>query len=765
GTLANSNYAITFVPKDFSITAMPITVTADAGQTKVYGAVDPASYTYASLPTGLLSNGATVSFTGALDRAAGENVGDWAIGQGTLANSNYAITFVPKDFSITAMPITVTADAGQTKVYGAADPASYTYASLPTGLLSNGATVSFTGALDRAAGENVGDWAIGQGTLANSNYAITFVPKDFSITAMPITVTADAGQTKVYGAVDPASYTYASLPTGLLSNGATVSFTGALDRAAGENVGNWAIGQGTLANSNYAITFVPKDFSITAMPITVTADAGQTKVYGAADPASYTYASLPTGLLSNGATVSFTGALDRAAGENVGNWAIGQGTLANSNYAITFVPKDFSITARPITVTADPKHKFSGQVDPPLTYQISDVLASTLTASVSSYPFIGNLSRIAGESSGIYQINQGTVSLGTNYELTYVPSNLTINCVTIDASTSSKPVPVGSLAILSAAVSPVAPDITVVFTVDNGNGVLATYTAITNGSGLATAQATLPVEVYLITATAGTGCASSVAYLPVYDPNGGFVTGGGWIMSPAGAYVLNDYTKTLSGKANFGFVAKYKKGNNEVDGNTEFQFQTGNLNFKSSSHEAMSLVIAGAQATYKGKGTINGIPGYSFMVSAIDGDKKSTGVTDKFRIKIWNGSGVVYDNQKLSPDNAEASTALGGGSIVIHEVKKNATAKVVIVEKTPEIVPFTITAYPNPSTQYFIIDIKGGTNEKTEVIVYDILGRMVKHIENGDSQEIKFGEELPSGTYIAIINQGVKQKTVRLVKK
>ena len=268
--------------------------------------------------------------------------------------------------------------------------------------------------------------------------------------------------------------------------------------------------------------------------------------------------------------------------------------------------------------------------------------------------------------------------------------------------------------------------------------------------------------MYKIKAAAGSGCANATAYLAVYDPNGGFVTGGGWIMSPLGAYTANP---TLTGKANFGFNAKYKKGNTQVDGNTEFQFQTGNLNFSSSSHEAMSLVIAGAQAIYKGQGTINGVPGYSFMVSAIDGEKKSAGVTDKFRIKIWNGAGVVYDNQTGAADNADATTAIGGGSIVIHEVKKNGAAKVVIVEKTPEIVPFAITAYPNPSAQYFIIDIKGGTSEKTEVIVYDILGRMVKHIQNSDSKEIKFGEELSSGSYIAIINQGTQQKTVRLIKQ
>jgi hypothetical protein len=37
----------------------------------------------------------------------------------------------------------------------------------------------------------------------------------------------------------------------------------------------------------------------------------------------------------------------------------------------------------------------------------------------------------------------------------------------------------------------------------------------------------------------------------------GFVTGGGWIDSPAGTYTADP---GLSGKATFGFVSKFKKG-------------------------------------------------------------------------------------------------------------------------------------------------------------------------------------------------------------
>jgi hypothetical protein len=156
--------------------------------------------------------------------------------------------------------------------------------------------------------------------------------------------------------------------------------------------------------------------------------------------------------------------------------------------------------------------------------------------------------------------------------------------------------------------------------------------------------------------------AEECIFLPVYDPEGGFVTGGGWIMSPEGAYYANPL---LTGKANFGFVSKYKKGATIPTGVTEFQFKVADLNFHSDSYEW--LVIAGAKAQYKGVGTINGMGEYKFMLSAIDADINDTDVftVDLFRIKIWTeddlgNENVVYDN---------AMTEIGGGSIVIHKGK------------------------------------------------------------------------------------------------
>jgi hypothetical protein len=152
-------------------------------------------------------------------------------------------------------------------------------------------------------------------------------------------------------------------------------------------------------------------------------------------------------------------------------------------------------------------------------------------------------------------------------------------------------------------------------------------------------------------------------YVVVYDPDGGFVTGGGWIDSPEGAYAPDT---TLSGKATFGFVSKYKKGATVPEGQTQFQFKVADLSFHSDSYQW--LVIAGPKAQYKGSGTINGEGDYGFMLTALDAELTPSSVVDKFRIKIWDklSGDIIYDNQPDDADDVELSTEIGGGSVVIH---------------------------------------------------------------------------------------------------
>lgn len=204
----------------------------------------------------------------------------------------------------------------------------------------------------------------------------------------------------------------------------------------------------------------------------------------------------------------------------------------------------------------------------------------------------------------------------------------------------------------------------------NGEGVVTE----TSGAGtVANSHSFAASGLYTISATVADACASATVtrQIVVYDPSSGFVTGGGWITSPAGAYVAQP---TLTGRANFGFVSKYLKGATVPVGQTEFQFQSANLNFHSERYEW--LVISGARAQFKGVGSVNGVGGYKFVLTAVDGNLIGSGnQADRFRIKIWHvdsttGIDVVdYDNQLDSTlaGGTSEGTLLSGGSIVIHK--------------------------------------------------------------------------------------------------
>jgi hypothetical protein len=144
-----------------------------------------------------------------------------------------------------------------------------------------------------------------------------------------------------------------------------------------------------------------------------------------------------------------------------------------------------------------------------------------------------------------------------------------------------------------------------------------------------------------------------------YDLSAGFVTGGGWIQSAAGAYGPD---LTLSGNATFAFDSKYNKGAGATapTGTTEFQFHAGGMDFQASSFQWLVVNQAGTTAQFAGTGTINGQGSYTFMLWAMDGG--NTG--DTFRVQITNNNGgaTVYDNG--------VNQLLGGGSIVIHTAGK-----------------------------------------------------------------------------------------------
>ena len=208
-------------------------------------------------------------------------------------------------------------------------------------------------------------------------------------------------------------------------------------------------------------------------------------------------------------------------------------------------------------------------------------------------------------------------------------------------------------------------------TVDWGDGSRGAAT-VTEDGGAGEARASHAYTgpgTYKVTITVddadGGVTASTFQYVVVYDPSGGFVTGGGLIESPAGAYKPDP---ALTGPAHFAFVSKYARGATVPTGSTSFRFKAAGLELESKAYEW--LVVAGARAQYKGTGTVNGVAGHTFTVTAVDGDQLGRGKPDLLRVQIWSPTGgLVYDNQSGAPLEADPVQGIAGGQVQVQSGK------------------------------------------------------------------------------------------------
>jgi len=200
--------------------------------------------------------------------------------------------------------------------------------------------------------------------------------------------------------------------------------------------------------------------------------------------------------------------------------------------------------------------------------------------------------------------------------------------------------------------------------VDWGDGTnSATSVSETNGSGTATGNhAYLQPGVYELALTVTDDDLGSATapyqYVVAFDPDGGFVTGAGWIDSPSGAYLADP---AMVGRASFGFVSRYQRGASVPTGRTDFQFRAADFQFQSTAYDFLVVTQGQRNAQFKGAGTINGALApdgseYRFTVWASDSGP------DTFRIRIWweDAGGVetvMYDNG--------VQQAISGGNIVV----------------------------------------------------------------------------------------------------
>lgn len=152
-----------------------------------------------------------------------------------------------------------------------------------------------------------------------------------------------------------------------------------------------------------------------------------------------------------------------------------------------------------------------------------------------------------------------------------------------------------------------------------------------------------------VTASDGAGNVGGPACLevPVYDPSGAFVTGGGWTRVGDGS----------DDRMTFSFVARYRKGD-APEGRARISVASRDLEFTSDRYEWLVTGPTGTDVRLRGVGTLEGWPSgaFRFELAAVD-----DGAGGTLQMKIWEAG---------YPDFVVLDTGAGrpveGGRIMIH---------------------------------------------------------------------------------------------------
>ncbi len=282
------------------------------------------------------------------------------------------------------------------------------------------------------------------------------------------------------------------------------------------------------------------------------------------------------------------------------------------------------------------------------------------------------------------------------------------------------------------------------------------------------------------------GDALSMTIVTVSKPvTGGFIVGGGKVLNSNSAGYIRGQTGL---ETDYQFDVKYNNSGTNPKGKVtimvcsyynKFGILDSELHTYIISTNAISSLNVGAPnatGTFSAKATLVEQLDDLTTVS-IEGNATfqmvafQNGCTQRVAITLHRKAGGIWfssswDGTKTIQQAVTSTSKVyvdGGGSC---STGGNLTAASGESDHFPVAAPFTVSAYPNPSDDQFVLDLQGAGTGKVEVVVYDILGRVVKLIERDDSYStIRFGEDLAAGTYTAEVRQGPYRKAIKLVKQ
>ena len=468
---------------------------------------------------------------------------------------------------------------------------------------------------------------------ASKDVSINVLKANATITAADLTVTYDGSPKAVTATVDPAVSGLKIFYTGV-----SVTYTRSTTPPTG--AGQYHV-DAVLDNINYAASKVTVTLVINKAPATLTFNGDPTFTYDGS-PKPVTAATDPSGL--SGVAITYNGSA--TAPTNAGSYTI-VASLTNANYVAPNANGTLVINKATASIwLGDQISTYNGSPQP-ATVATNPAGVSGAVSTYTGVSVFYAQSTVPPTNAGGYAL--AATLINPNYELAYTTGTLQI----LMANQTITFPPIANKSIALGSFTPTA---------TASSGLPLSFAGLTPTScSVSVDPITLVTSVNLLAAGTCTIQASQAGnsnYYPAADVAQSF-----YVFNPSSSVSgRGTFADPVMGKATFSISASYPRKNPTVPtGKTTLS--VGNLSFSSTSIQLL-LSSNATWAQYWGTGTVNGVAGYNFYVTAVIPGTR----TYRVRIQIWNNSGVVYDNQPGTPDDAAltaGSTLLTSGSFAI----------------------------------------------------------------------------------------------------
>ncbi|ALI98451.1 pectinesterase family protein [Rufibacter tibetensis] len=435
-------------------------------------------------------------------------------------------------------------------------------------------------------------------------------------------------------------------------------------------------------------------------------------------------------------TDTFTGSLERLAGEELGTYTVNQGTLAlSSNYVLTFVPNILTITQEDALIT------FTGS---------QFVNTSCATCSGATVTLSATIQDISATGDAAGDVHPGDISKAkvrfVNRETNTAISDW-LSVVLVNNADKLTGTAVYNWATTTGASD--AADYTIGIEVDNGP-----YFRNSAADNV-TVLVAKPLNDFVV----GAGAISTS------NSKGQYAADAGAKIHFAANVKYNKSGKNLQGRVNVIFSRT------EADGIAHVYQLKGNVMNSLSTNTADQMnklaVFTGKAAMVDITNPLNPLSVAGNLTLQVEmTDKGVTGANDAISFTVWtNEGGLLLSSKWTGTSSAKTNLSGGnisitGGSVTSGNVTSTQVSTMGIETGKPQV-----RVYPIPSNSYFTLVLEGTEGETAEVMVRDLTNRKVEQFKSEVDKSVQFGDKLAAGTYLVEIWQGGKRTTIKVVKQ